>query len=151
MNQMTMALVQSGVATPTLSKRLWLWIKDHPGVLSSDLKAVFKTESPTSIMSTLQTLKLRKMVEVKEDHVRIPGTQRVVMAHRFHAIGKEYELLPLPFKTPKKQAAALVTPPTAASPVPAPAVKPNIVDSMTVKEARAVYLELHKLFGGIAE
>ena len=79
----------------------------------------------------------RRMVTVTKE--KSGPTQATVGIYRVSPKLKEFELLPKP-------GAKTVVAPTSA-PIPVTAVVKPSTDNLTVKEAHALYLELHAMFG----
>ena len=138
------ALNTAGLRIP-LNRRLWMWVQDHPGASSKSCAAALKA-SAADTSATLADMYARSMVarQQRPTHNKA-GCQ---FEYVYTTLGKTFELLP----KPKKEVApkAKVTPIKALEPmVIVPAVQPvSKIDSMTVREARALYNELRALFGG---
>jgi biotin operon repressor len=106
MNAMTQALKTAGVKTPSQYQRIWQWLKDNgPNsvkTLASELKI-----ADTSVAAAITDMKRRGMV-IAKPQVDARGKR---MAMWYEAVGREYELLPLP-----KKAAPAATAATAPAP-----------------------------------
>lgn len=134
------ALKDAGVKLPPLNKRVWLWLKDHPHKTSADIALAINSHQ-ADVSSVLGNLGKRSMVSVKKDYK--PGGHTTVSF--YSAVGKSFELLPI-----IKALAFVQTPPAEPIPeVPAiPITKESILDKLKVKDAFALYQELHAMFGG---
>lgn len=118
------ALKKAGVALP-LQQRVWLVVKDKPGLTAARYAAILK--APTrNVSSSLADLRCRKMVEIHQESMRVTAGRgaRVMPVNHYSvpARMKEYELLPqvIPTKhrtTPKVSKAASEP---AQAPAPAP-------------------------------
>lgn len=89
------ALKEAGVALPPLTKRIWLWLKDHPAQTYKSVSAALG-ESESAVSSTLTGLVKRGMLTTTQDTVR--GSMGVRGITRYTVKHKEYELLPKPLK-----------------------------------------------------
>ena len=140
MNSITQAFKTAGAVIPPLNKRVWLWLKDHPGKSAREV-AIAINAKHGDVSSTLGNLAKRRMVTVTQDlHLHRAQTLR------YTTCIKEYELLPLPMA---KKAA----PPVEATPRPAPAPTPptpkplmEVLENYTLKELRVVRDGLNHLF-----
>jgi DNA-binding CsgD family transcriptional regulator len=166
MNAITMAMHNAGVQLPPLNKRVWLWLNDHPGKTSKQI-AIALGEKHSNVATTLGQMVKRRMVQgTKQQH-----PHRNVQEWHYETCIKQYELLPMrkakPQPKPKvdvkngiitgfglsavpvstETVASLAVPLSVASPFEQPKCKFNL-DDLTVREARALYEQLHKMFGG---
>ena len=67
MTAMQAALQESGLELPTLRKRCWLWLKDHPGKTAKDVATALNAKLIT-VYQALLNLEKRGMVESKVEH-----------------------------------------------------------------------------------
>lgn len=140
MNSITQALKTAGAVIPPLNKRVWLWLKDHPGKSAREV-AVAINAKHGDVSSTLGNLAKRRMVTVTQDlHLHRAQTLR------YTTCIKEYELLPMPM-------AKKVAPPVQPTPRPEPAPMPptpkplmEVLENYTLKELRVVRDGLNHLF-----
>lgn len=166
------ALLKSEIALPPLNKRLWLYLKDNPRTPVSKLVPVFKT-SDDIIRINLTNMLKRGMLEVVKEPRMVKGgysgtISRFILLYSVPSRMKEYELLPPPKSSAqaKKQATVKAMIQSTPAPLtnqthvaatsapkdlqqPAPRCAES-VDNMTLREARQLYDELHKLFGARA-
>ena len=139
MNSITQALKTAGAVIPPVNKRIWLWIKDHPGKTSTDVSKAIGVPANTAASSLGQMTK-RKMLtctqSVFHDKPRLVYTACI----------REYELLPLP-KAKRVPATVEATPRPAPAPTP-PTPKPlmEVLENYTLKELRVVRDGLNHLF-----
>ena len=144
MNSITQALKTAGAVIPPLNKRVWLWLKDHPGKSAKEIAIAIQAKHG-DVSSTLGNLAKRRMVTVTQDlHLHRAQTLRYTTCIR------EYELLPLPMT--KKATPPPVQPkprpePAPAAPMP-PTPKPlmEVLENYTLKELRVVRDGLNHLF-----
>lgn len=99
-NAMTAALVSAGFPPITLTKRIWLWLHDHPDKTVKEISAALN-EKPSHVSTRLSELTQRGMV-TRTDVKRRQNVKhgRLKVAEYATAI-KEYEVLPM--KKPAKQ------------------------------------------------
>ena len=129
----------------TLSRKIWEMVKSRPDVLARNLPKLLNS-SANSVSSCVQQMVKRGML------VSVPETMEEFKRRKPTGLGRPsiklrvspelrgtYEWLPLlqPVSKPA---------PKPASPPQPVAEKPNL-ENLTIKEARALYLELKKLFG----
>jgi hypothetical protein len=140
MNAITYALKAAGVATPTQSELIWRRVKEQPGMTAKGIGMSLTSIKKSSISTLLSAMEKRGMVYTKRDAGR---------ARKYYTDMTAYELLPLPKPLPK------VTPPAKieveycqSSPLVVTPPKAFNLDDLTVREARALYEQLHKMFGG---
>lgn len=106
MNAMTQALKTAGVKTPSQYQRIWQWLKDN-GPNSVKTLASALNIPPPSATAAVQELRQRGMV-IAKPQVDARGKR---MAMWYEAVGREYELLPLPKKAAPAAAATTVAAP----------------------------------------
>jgi hypothetical protein len=145
-NALTTALVTAGLPDMPMTKRIWLWIQDHPGCTMQDIYKGLKT--PTGITGTrISDLHSRKMItRTRSFRNTIKGK---VDVFELRVTMKEYELLPRPAKITHP---VVAQPSVEHEPAPQPRfaiVRKNSIDidAMPVGEARALYQKLHAIFG----
>ncbi len=154
MNAVALAFKEASIAVPPLNKRIWLWLKDHPHKTAAELGVVFSGDN--SLSGAMYDLYVRNMAtRMSVPNGRSSRGPRTCFA--YSALGKSFELLPvkrLPTLNAKHQAAK--PPVITLVPVPAPApverVKPTgeiSIDTLTIKQARALYDELRVIFGDV--
>lgn len=163
MNSMTQAFTQAVAKTaaingalvkmPTRMNVVWLWLKDHPNRTSPEVaKAVHIQEQ--QVYALIWQMLQRKML------ARQRGSRMGKGVWEYTAVGKEYELLPMP---PKPTAVAETpTPPAAAETLrfapdeaaaldkmlDIPPAPPKFdIEVYTLGELRTIYAELKALFG----
>lgn len=164
MNSMTQAFTQAVAKTaaangvpvkmPTRMNVVWLWLKDHPNRTSPEVaKAVHIQEQ--QVYALIWQMLQRKML------ARQRGSRMGKGVWEYTAVGKEYELLPMP---PKPKAAAepkaATEPPVATLDLSAdeaaaldkmldiPPAPPKFdIEVYTLGELRAIHAQLKALFG----
>jgi len=95
-NALTTALVSAGFPAMPLNKRVWLWLRDHPGKTCREISdAIGALAGDVSV--ALLDLHRRKMVaRNKTKRLAVNGTRMTIFEHT--TCIREYELLPLPVK-----------------------------------------------------
>lgn len=158
MNSMTQAFTQAVAKTaaangvpvkmPTRMNVVWRWLKDHPNRTSPEVaKAVHIQEQ--QVYALIWQMFQRKML------TRQRGSRMGKGVWEYTAVGKEYELLPMP---PKSNAAAeppVATPDLTADETASPDKMPDTppappkfdIEVYTLGELRTIYAELKALFG----
>ena len=164
MNSMTQAFTQAVAKTaaangvpvkmPTRMEVIWRWVKDHPNRTSSEVAKVVHMDTQ-QVYALIWQMHQRKML------ARQRGSRMGTGVWEYTAVGKEYELLPSPFKTPKRKSQA-PTPPAAAeilhfAPDEAAALDKMLdippappkfdIEVYTLGELRAIHAQLKALFG----
>jgi len=144
---MTIAMKNAGLSVP-LNKRIWLWLKDHPGKAATELEVALGERRSGYVSSALNDLFQRGMVtcvKTRGSAYRHSNKGRTFV-NLYTAVGTEYELLPKR-KTPPAAPAKHF----ADTPVPAPEKvvgKSEInIENMTLTDARALYMRLKEFFG----
>lgn len=154
------ALTEVGIKLPPVNQRIWQFLKDS-GTHNANTVAKALSMPANSVSSMLGQLRDRAMVTSKQEMDKTTGH----IVHYFTVASKmkKYTLLPItaaakarPHRPSAKSIAqALKATPgmhdigTAHLPPAAPekpAQKPHILDQLNVREAYALYLELHKMF-----
>lgn len=145
-NQMTQAFVKAGIEPPTVANQIWNIIKEQPGVTYSRLKQRAAHLSRGSISSTLNDMEKRSMI-----YSRPIGDRK----NAYFTDMEQYRLLPRPAatkqptKVPEQPPAAgkLAGEPTATASTQHTTPSVFSVDQLTIAQARALYQQLHKMFG----
>lgn len=162
MTAMETAMVNAGIKPPSAKQRVWQAIKESgtQGSTHNALKRRLSAMSESSISVALCELYNRAMV-YREKVPAHPGKLGSTTVWNYKTDMERYELLPPPGvvrKDPKKikrrpaktvssppKVMAMPGPITYVGPEPTKAV-PSL-DDLTIAEARALYLKLHKMFG----
>jgi hypothetical protein len=140
----SLALAKAGVALPPLNKRVWLALRDsklpRTGVAVSQILG----EARPNVASALSNLSKRGMVSATYEWQTVAvgrGRAQKQIAH-YHAVGTEYELLPMPLKNSRPIAAPVAEPPKPK------ALRADDIDleSMKLSEAHALYKRLREFF-----
>lgn len=140
-NQMTVALKEAGVKLPSQQEQLWRIVKDQPGSTAKEIATRAKHINLSSTSSQLYQMVARGMLYTKPGNLGPNGGR----ANRYFTDMDTYTSLPYN----KKPAVVRGLRPAALTPPPAPSAAPGFdLDSMTVAQARALYRQLHKMFGG---
>jgi len=159
---MTKALQEAGITVPQ-NKRIWLWLKDHPGKPTGDIAGALKIHI-AGANAALRDMEARGMVTslTTMRRVRSGGRnaagrmiERNVLAWEVNPKMQEFELWPRPAKPKAKK--AVDTPPVQAALVKAPepakeAVAPptwtpeGAVEKLTLTQCRELFNYLHKVF-----
>ena len=149
--------LQKSPAGATLKKplmeRIWLYVKDHPGVLSAHLHRILKEEANAVSPMVSQMAKREMLIREKQSppyrgvpsfYLRVNPKMRGV-----------YELLPEPKKPNTQIAVSVQKLPQAPAVVSEPKEKLQPVnvetfdlESLTIREARQLQARLNQLFGG---
>ena len=149
MNSITQALKTAGAVIPPLNKRVWLWLKDHPGKSAREVAIAIQAKHG-DVSSTLGNLAKRRMVTVTQDlHLHRAQTLR------YTTCIKEYELLPLPMAKrvptptafpPAIEVSLLTT--TGPTPAPLPTPKPlmEVLENYTMRDLRKIRDGLNRMF-----
>ena len=140
----------AGFPSMSLKKRVWLWLRDHPGKTSVEI-ANGMGHQQSSISVVLKDMTDRAMVVRKLVHRRNMSSIRP-QVFEYETCIREFEVLPKKTKIGQKtdgrrplvdlfnKAAGIIT-----EDVPTSKID---IDKMPIGEARALYEKLHKLFGG---
>lgn len=150
--QATTAQTEDSMADRTASRRLWLYIKDHPGstgVEAGEGTGIDRTSasSLTSQMFMKGVLKRDKPSDggsyrytvVDPDYVPLTSSEAIVRANAARAAQKGKP------KTKSKAKEVEPTPPQPAAMFSA--TIPELLNTLSVVQARALYDELKKIFG----
>lgn len=159
-------LAAAGVKIPSVQERVWRIVRDNmpDGIVASRVADILNPSQHNASVSTLLSqMEARKMVYTKKVPRRVVGPHGVAITRNiklYFTDMKEYELLAKPVKQTAatramdvakasinavKQVPSTVTPPAAPA-APAPLVKS--FEELTIAEATALYVRLHKMFGG---
>lgn len=148
MNSIPDALKAAGVKLPSLKNRIWLWLKDHPGKNYKTVATALKA-TPSSVSSQLGDLYARGMLSCET----VPSNAKrgVKSIKIYSALGREYELAPLPLKNSPCKTHTKRVPIDAplihiGTLPPLPAHKGIDVEQLTISEARALYRKLQEMF-----
>lgn len=163
-------LKEAGVKVPSVQERVWRIVRDNPGgIMASRVADILDPSGgrrANSASTLLSQMEARKMVSSRVEHRRVPGPRGSMIERGvkvYTTAMREYEILPMPRKetaaTRAMDATKAVVAQVKASPPPAPVPttvmpKPptingmrDFVESMTIAEARAMWVELNKMFG----
>jgi hypothetical protein len=172
---MQAAIEKAGMRIPPLKERVWLHLKEHPCLTVAALSRLFKTSEDT-MRVTVRDMFLRDMLRVTKEPRKVNGGfkgthERQILMYSVDSSMRTYEL-----QSYGKRAAASkdkrfrVAAPAPVAPAPAPvkadptkgdlqhaSARPSVaavaapakfdMESLTLGELRAIYTELHKLFG----
>jgi DNA-binding transcriptional MocR family regulator len=147
MTAMKLALQESGLELPSLRKRCWLWLKDHPGKTAKDVATALNVKLLT-VYQALFNLEKRGMVESKTEHradYRRGAKTYTVLG------GPDYESPPLP-KKPRPAPVAEFHSPEFKSQLEKfekqlAAPRPKVdIELLTLAEARDLYNRLREFF-----
>lgn len=142
-------LKEAGVKVPPVIQRVWQWLKDNGRHTSTEIAAAINLPA-NNVSSVLGNLCDRGMVSRAKEHSIAKGHQTTYYAANPKM--KSYELLPFTqeAKTRLKRgspAPVAVERPRLPEPVVVVPAKPeNLLDTLTVREAYAIYLELKAMF-----
>lgn len=141
MNSITEAMKKAGISVP-LNRRIWLWLKDHPGKTSKEI-ALGLNSKLGNVSPTLTNLYRRGMVTMTKEtltHRSNAKGRKVISTYR--AVGDKFELLPVK-KTVKVNGPKI----TVATPKPKPVIKKKFsIDDLSVYEAKELYEQLKTIF-----
>ena len=103
MNSIVTAMTKAGIQLPPNNKRVWLWLKDHPGKTAAEVSAALGI-SKTRAAGTLYELVQRGMASKHTDVTpKSAGRGSRALVYRYTCKHSTWELLPLPLKKPTKQ------------------------------------------------
>lgn len=173
MNQIHAALQKSGVPLPTVGKRIWLWLKDHPEKTSGEIATALKLEK-NNISSIISQLEKRGVFKKKKEIRKNLGARLVdvysvvnpneyavnsltagrvkkakLLAEAVAVSGLKPQSEPQSLKPDVEAVSGLKPQKEIAGAISGPkpqSLKPD-VEAMTVGQARELYSILHKLFG----
>lgn len=160
MTAMETAMVNAGIRPPSVKQRVWQAIKESgtQGSTHNALKRRLSAMSESAISVALVELYKRAMV-YREAVPAHPGKLGSTTVWNYKTDMERYELLPptgVVRKDPKKikrRPAKTVSRPPKTMPGPIAYVGPEptkavpSLEDLTIAEARALYLKLHKMFG----
>lgn len=144
---LTAAFKDAGYKLPPLKKRVWLWLKDHPGKTPSDVCHVFAASGcdPQAVRTQIWELHARGMIKVREAFdARLKGYVR-----ELECLGEEYELLPRERKLRSERKAAAqasAPPPVVEQPKTREWKAEQVINALTPAQAREVYNQLKEIF-----
>lgn len=144
--------IKNTLLLPPLNKRIWLWLKDHPNKTAREIELALGETRPGHVSNSVSDLHTRGMVSARAvnnsvyPHGRKTNRGRSLV-NVYSALGSEFELLPRP-KAPSK----IIAKHTASTPLPPEPEKPVAkfainIESLTLSDARALYLKLKEFFG----
>jgi len=112
------------------------YVRDNPGVTRSDAaraleKLGVKPSSSTSLLSIMLTR----------------GNLRRAENGGLFATQTEYEPVPKSKPTSVKKSAPPAPPPAVVTPTPPKWTVDSVIDNLNIRQAQAVYMELHGIFG----
>ncbi len=157
MTVMEQALRDAGVKLKTHKELIWQFLKDHPSQSAAALVAALKLP-PERVNNSLWMMERRGMVasttHVEREHSS-RGNYRNIK--RYTAVGATFEMLPLVKKAVTRVSQKAVPQPvTAVEPQQekpatlvqqAKKVEDFDLDGLTIRQARALYDKLHRMFG----
>lgn len=138
MNQLTNALITAGIKVPCVKERLWRVIKEEPGLTQSQLAKRLTNIPVGTVSSSLHNMEKRGIVYVVGTKGRGPSGK----AKAYHTDLETYQHLPLLEGNGKTAAPA----PTPAETKRQPVEKSIDLDSLTIREAKALYQQLKEMF-----
>ena len=140
MNAMTEAFVQAGVKLPPVRERLWRHIKDNPGIYRKELRAAFSALPEGTFSGQLWALLNAGQVYERDEFVA--GKRRA----RLYTDMEVYVAFPRTkkerYETPPAQTPGQITPD-----VKCPSSPDALLDSLTIAQARELYVRLKRMFG----
>lgn len=156
MNQMTAALAQAGIPTPSVYERIWRYFQDKPRTSSLSCSQVLRLSRANS-SSYISEMETRRMLRSELVELRVKGAHGVfhTRAVKHYSVNTaEFEMLPRPLTSKKKPNKAALKPVKTIDQlkVEIPQVKVSAtpvvdINSMSLGQARALYDELKKVFG----
>jgi hypothetical protein len=143
MNDFAHALKIAGIARPTNSKRVWQYLKDggprNTRAVASELKMTMDLAA-----SYLYQLTQRKMLK----RIEVMGPRGKREASMYEALGREFELLPMPKKLRDFRPAPVQVTPTLQIVTERPTTfsPESLLANCTLAEMRSVHEFLKRLF-----
>lgn len=140
MNAMTEALAQAGVKLPPVRERLWRHIKDNPGIYRKELRAAFSALPEGTFSGQLWALLNAGQVYERDEFVAGKRRARLYtdMEMYVRQPGRKKER----YETPPAQTPGQITPY-----VKCPSSPDALLDSLTIAQARELYVRLKRMFG----
>lgn len=136
MTIMENALKEAGVRLPTVKERIWKTVLTSPGITRAELARRLRAIPEGSIQSQTFDLLRRGMVYTSEGAKGVQG---------LHTDLTEYRLLPAMQEKAKPQVQAAQ--PVAAKAEESPEAQVlRLVENLTLRQARALYADLHRMF-----
>jgi hypothetical protein len=121
------------------------YIRDHPGCTSKEVNKILNAKGypDTSVSSVITKLIHRELVNRDEDG-RLNTTKLEYKLDRRHFKNRNKK----PVTKPRAKPIPKWKPP-ALLPMPEPTVytKPSLIDTISIREAKELYIELKKIFG----
>ena len=146
MTNMEQALAAAGVKIPSQKQRIWTWLKDNGPHSVKDLYVELKIGEAT-VQAAVTGLIKRKMLRM------IPRTdfKGMRMHNHYEALGRAYELLPLPLKRGAAGRAVAnnkhpIPPEVVDTPAPKVFSPETLLANCTLAEMRQVYNFLREMF-----
>ena len=134
MTKIVEQLKKSGLAV-SVNKRVWMYLKDHPNKSAKDIALALNVQQ-AQVYVAVNFMSSRKMLtSYIELEKRGVGRRSIKV---YQAVGDRYEMLPPPVQ--KIQEVTVIMP------EPVKQIEVNI-DTLTVKEAKALYDKLKEIFG----
>ena len=133
MTKIVEQLKKSGLAV-SVNKRVWMYLKDHPNKSAKDIALALNVQQ-AQVYVAVNFMSSRKMLtSYIELEKRGVGRRSIKV---YQAVGDRYEMLP---PVQKIQEVTVIMP------EPVKQIEVNI-DTLTVKEAKALYDKLKEIFG----
>jgi predicted transcriptional regulator len=133
MTKIVEQLKKSGLAV-SVNKRVWMYLKDHPNKSAKDIALALNVQQ-AQVYVAVNFMSSRKMLtSYIELEKRGVGRRSIKV---YQAVGDRYEMLP---PVQKIQEVTVIVP------EPIRQIEVNI-DTLTVKEAKALYDKLKEIFG----
>jgi hypothetical protein len=137
-------LQQVKAALP-LMQRAWLYVKDRPGSVPGKVASALNETSGTvsSVLGLDYSRGMLTRVQVRDPKVKGHPYEYTVPSHM-----QEYVLLPMPkVKNENVRPNGLDIKPELAAPITRVSQVNQLIETLTIAEARTLYLQLHKMFG----
>jgi predicted transcriptional regulator len=133
MTKIVEQLKKSGLAV-SVNKRVWMYLKDHPDKSAKDIALALNVHQ-AQVYVAVNFMSSRKMLTSYIELEKRGVGRRSIKVYK--AVGDRYEMLPPVQKTQEV---------TVIVPEPIRQIEVNI-DTLTVKEAKALYDKLKEIFG----
>jgi hypothetical protein len=149
MSTINQELKRMQIALP-LIQRCWLYVKDNPGSIPSKVGGALNEEAAN--VSNVLGMAFKRGMMTRGNVPGARGAEKRAYAYSVPSHMKDYELLPMP-KGEKKEARPRVVDIKSlqSAPAPAPAAPRkealDLINTLTIAEARMLYAQLHKMFG----
>lgn len=146
MTDMTQALQKAGLTVPH-NKRIWMWLKDHPGKTAKEISLALKL-SPAIVYTLLADMEKRRMIQSGKENLCNTGTKFCRKTVKiFTAVGREFELLPVPKRKPRVINTPIPEPVVKLPILPSPTRSKISLEDLSLMEAKDLYEQLKKIFG----